>query len=119
MFEGMFFTSGMDQKFKVWDTNSLVVRIPTKIIRIFFRPYLNLIFCDKVADEYLIKHKIYSHHISTQNSNLVALALDNGQVRFIDLNNGSAIHMIKAHSQGYCVSVQWSPSNSNILATAG
>ena len=96
----MFFTSGMDQKFKVWDTNSL-----------------------SVVDEYNLKQKIYSHHTSismaSTDKTLIALALDNGQVRFIDLNCGSFTHTLKAHNHGHCVAVQWSPIDSNILASAG
>lgn len=98
--KGMFFTSGMDEKFKVWDTNSL-----------------------EVVDEYALRHKIYSHHISTLNASstktLIALALDNGEIRFIDLNSGSFTHTLKAHSHGYCGSVQWSPANPNLLASSG
>lgn len=97
---GMFFTSGMDQRFKVWDTNSL-----------------------QVADEYNLKHKVYNHHSSLigtcTSRSLIALALDNGQVRLIDLNSGSFTHTIKAHPQGYCVCVQWSPCNPNVLASGG
>ena len=51
----------------------------------------------KVVDEYTLKHKIYNHHISmimsTCSSTIIALALDNGQVRFIDLNSGSFTHV--------------------------
>lgn len=75
-----------------------------------------------MVDEYSLRHKIYSHHISTAQSSsrtLVALALDNGQVRFVDLNSGACTHTFKAHTHGYCVCVQWSPSDSNILASAG
>jgi DNA excision repair protein ERCC-8 len=90
----------MDQKFKVWDTNSLAV-----------------------VDEYALNHKIYNHNISTLMSNsaktLIALALDNGQIRLIDLNSGSFSHTLKAHSHGYCVCVQWSPYDPNILASGG
>ncbi len=77
----------------------------------------------KMVDEYRLKHKIYSHNISMVAScnakSLVALALDNGQVRFIDLNSGAYTHTLKAHPQGYCVCVQWSPSDPNVLASGG
>ena len=77
----------------------------------------------KMVDEYRLKHKIYSHNISMVAScnakSLVALALDNGQVRFIDLNSGAYTHTLKAHPQGYCVCVQWSPLDPNVLASGG
>lgn len=96
----MFFTSGMDQKFKIWDTNSL-----------------------QVVEEFSFGKKIYCHHMSTRNASsakaLVALALDNGDIRFVDINSGASTHTIKAHANGYCSCVQWSPSNSDILASAG
>jgi DNA excision repair protein ERCC-8 len=97
---GMFFTSGMDSKFKVWDTNSL-----------------------QVVDQYDLNHKIYSHNLSilmsSETKTLIALALDNGQVRFVDLNSGSFTHTLKAHPNSYCVCVQWSPYDPNILSSAG
>ena len=80
-------------------------------------------FTFKVVDEYDLTVKIYSHHMSlamaTDAKNLVALALKNGQIRFIDLNSGSFTHTIKAHPNSYCVCVQWSPYDSNILSSAG
>lgn len=57
--------------------------------------------------------------MANNSKTLIALALDNGQVRFIDLNSGSYTHTLKAHAHGYCVCVQWSPYDTNILASAG
>ena len=45
--------------------------------------------------------------------------MENGQVRFIDINSGSYTHTLKAHHQSYCVCVQWSPTDENILCSAG
>jgi DNA excision repair protein ERCC-8 len=77
----------------------------------------------KVVDEYNLKHKIYNHnlsHLTTSSSKtLIALALDNGQVRFIDISSGSFTHTLKAHHQSNCVCVQWSPTDENILCSAG
>ena len=74
-------------------------------------------------DEYNLKHKIYNHSLSLMMSSssktLIALALNNGEVRFVDLNSGSFTHTLKAHPNSYCVCVQWSPYDSNILASAG
>ena len=57
--------------------------------------------------------------MSSNANTLIALALDNGQVRFIDLNSGSFTHTLKAHHQSYCVCVQWSPYDLNKLVSAG
>jgi WD40 repeat protein len=96
----MFFTSGKDEKFKVWDTNSM-----------------------RVVDEYDMKLKIYNHNMSlvmaSNSKNLIALALQSGQVRFIDLNTGSFTHTLKAHPNSNCICVQWSTFDENILASAG
>lgn len=76
-----------------------------------------------MVDEYSFKHKIYNHNVSSLNAGsaktLIALALDNGQIRFVDLNSGSHTHTLKAHSHGYCVCVQWSPYDPNVLISAG
>lgn len=53
--------------------------------------------------------------MSSNCSTIVALALDNGQVRLVDINSGSYTHTLKAHLNGYCVGVQWSPIDQNIL----
>ena len=50
---------------------------------------------------------------------LIALALDNGQVRLVDVNSGSFTHTLKAHHQHTCVSVQWSPTEANLVASGG
>lgn len=96
----MFLTSGMDKKFKVWDTANMVV-----------------------VDEYNLDQKIYNHHASALltsiGKNLIALALDDGQIRLIDLDSGSNTHTLKAHINGHCVSAQWSPTEPYILASAG
>jgi DNA excision repair protein ERCC-8 len=68
-----------------------------------------------------LKQKIYSHNISSVGncSNLVSLGLDNGQIRFIDLNSGSFTHTIKAHPSNQCLCVEWSPNRENVVASAG
>jgi DNA excision repair protein ERCC-8 len=99
---GMFFTSGMDSKLKVWDTNSL-----------------------QPVDDYTFDSKIYSHNISrlvSAKKTLIALALENGQIRLVDINSGSSTHTIKANTttkQSFCVSVQWSPIEPNQLISGG
>ncbi len=50
---------------------------------------------------------------------VIAVGLDNGQVRLIDINSGSYTHTLKAHVNGYCNSVQWSPIDKNILVSGG
>lgn len=96
----MFFSSGMDKKFKVWDTANMVV-----------------------VDDYNLEQKIYNHHASAIGSsvekNVIALALDDGQIRLIDIDSGSFTHTLKAHTNGHCVSAQWSPTEPHILASAG
>lgn len=57
--------------------------------------------------------------MSSNSRSLIALALDNGQIRFVDLISGSCTHTLKAHTHGYCVAVRWSPYNSNFLVSAG
>ena len=81
----MFFTSGMDQKFKVWDTNTLQVSFNSYWILL---DLINIYF--KVVDEYNLRHKIFNHHISllmsTNSKTSIALALDNGHIRLVDIN---------------------------------
>lgn len=90
----------MDKVLKLWDTNTL-----------------------QVVEEYPLEHKIYSHHISTLSPvpgrSLMALALDNGDIRLVDINSGSQTHTIKAHIHGHCGSVQWSSNRPGILASSG
>ena len=90
----MFFTGSMDRKMKVWNTL-------------------------QVVDEYSFDQKVYQLHSSALKSTLVAIALDNGHIRLCDLNSGSSIHTVKAHHQCGCMAVQWSPLDSNVIASAG
>lgn len=96
---GMFFTSGMDKMFNVWDTNTL-----------------------SIVDEYKCESKIINHSINEQSPSLTCLALQNGNVCFADLRTGSLIQTIKAHSSNSAICCKWSTSNGNngnILATGG
>jgi WD40 repeat protein len=74
-----------------------------------------------VVDQYHMKSKIYSHHssplVASNSASLIALALENGQLRLVDLNSGSSTHTIKAHFGASCYCVQWSPLHENILAS--
>jgi hypothetical protein len=73
-----------------------------------------------MVDEYQFDHFAYSAHMpSTTNTSLVALAHDNGDLRFVDVRTGSDTHTIRAHhGKGVCL-VKWFNSNPYLLASGG
>ena len=77
----------------------------------------------EVIDQYKCANTILSHHmsplVSSSDKCLIAAGLDNGNICFADINTGSFIHTIKAHGGASTISVQWSNSTENIIASGG
>lgn len=62
---------------------------------------------------------VYSHVLSPIADHLlVACATQHPAVRLVDLRSGASAHSLAGH-QGAVLSVAWSPSNENILASGG
>ncbi len=57
--------------------------------------------------------------VSANHKGTVALAFETGNISFVDLKSGSSTHILKEHTHGKCVSVQWSPIDQNVLCSAG
>lgn len=92
---GIFLTSSMDGKLKVWDTNALIP-----------------------AEEFVIDKAVYSHHISpvaTQHC-LIAVGSMSSKIKLCDLKTGSSSHILKGH-KGPVVSVQWSNKEEFLLVS--
>ncbi|XP_071851733.1 DNA excision repair protein ERCC-8-like [Apostichopus japonicus] len=92
---GMFVSSSMDGKVKVWDTNALIP-----------------------AEEFVINQAIYSHHISpiaTQHC-LIAVGSMSSKIKLCDLKTGSSTHILKGHKDAI-LSVQWSNKEEFLLAS--
>lgn len=94
---GMFHTSGMDEKLKIWDTNAM-------------RP----------AETFNLEHRINCHHMSpiATNHSLIAIAMDHPHVVLVDPKSGSYCHQLRAHKESVqCL--RWSPVDEYLLATGG
>lgn len=94
---GLFITSSMDHKLKIWDTNIL-------------RP----------ADTISMTHKIAALHMSNLPSEhtLIAVAMEYPHVVLVDPRTGSRCHELRAHCVGVSA-VRWSPFAEHLLATGG
>ncbi|KAF8789991.1 DNA excision repair protein ERCC-8-like [Argiope bruennichi] len=94
---GLFITSAMDQKLKIWDTNIL-----------------------KPADTISVEHNISGHHMSSVSSkhSLIAVAMKYPHIKLIDPKTGSHSHELRGHQTGVA-SVRWSPISENLLASGG
>eukprot|EP00126_Sphaerothecum_destruens_P013715 Sdes_comp23464_c0_seq1m21708 len=94
---GMFFSSSMDHKLKVWDTNTF-----------------------QVACEFDLNYPIYSHSISMISTThlLIANATKDSLIYFVDLRSGSSVQRLKGHTDTV-LSVCWSPSDEYLLASGG
>ncbi|XP_077981319.1 DNA excision repair protein ERCC-8-like isoform X2 [Glandiceps talaboti] len=94
---GMFTSSAMDKKMKVWDTNTL-------------RP----------AEVFPFETNIYSHDMSPVATKhcLIAVGTNISQVYLCDLKSGAATHILKGH-KGAILTVKWSTRDEFLLATGG
>ncbi len=96
---GIFVTSGMDGKVKVWDANELRGR---------------------PADEYNMEGPVYCHDLCARSgagrSQLVAVATSVNHVRLIDVRSGASSHELRGHS-GAVFAVKWANIDSCSLAT--
>ena len=73
-----------------------------------------------MVDEYQFENFAYVAQMPlTSNTSTVALAQDNGDIRFIDIRSGSSSHVIHAHrGKGVCI-LKWFHQNPHLLATGG
>ena len=96
---GIFTTSGMDRKLKIWDANEL-------------RP----------ADEYRVEGRVYCHDMCAYpgggSAQLVALGTSINHVRLIDVRTGANTHELRGQSEAVIV-VKWANYDANTLASGG
>ncbi|ANB14222.1 Rad28p [Sugiyamaella lignohabitans] len=93
---GMFVTSSFDGTAKVWDSESF-----------------------EEAYSFNLETRIYSVDMSMVGDHcLVATAADHPLIRLLDLRTTSSTHTLTAHN-GSVISVKWSPTDANILASGG
>ncbi|KAG8227675.1 hypothetical protein J437_LFUL006986 [Ladona fulva] len=92
---GMFVTSGMDKRVKVWDSNMMTTALDVKM-----------------------KEKIYNHEMSKLPcvNCLIAVASAEKKVTILDLKSGSAAHELVGHTSGV-LTCCWSPREGALLAT--
>lgn len=93
---GVFASSGMDRNFKLWDTNRL-------------RPVL----------VQKMERRIYRHHVSSLNSQMVLFATEYPYAQIMDLRVGTKIHQLSGAHRGTLLTVAWSPTCENICVTGG
>ncbi|XP_013402996.1 DNA excision repair protein ERCC-8-like [Lingula anatina] len=93
---GMFLTSGMDSKLKIWDANALVP-----------------------ADSYEFDSSVYCHDMSpiATKHTLVACGIK-GRIKLIDLRSGSASHTLQGHRRTV-YTLKWSTREPYVLASGG
>lgn len=93
---GIFLTSGMDKKLKVWDTSCMIP-----------------------ADSFAFDGKVFQHHMSSVGcgTKLIAVATSINQAILVDLVSGSHTHELRGHSSAI-LSCRWSPRDEHVLATA-
>ena len=99
---GIFTTSGMDRKLKVWDANEM-------------RP----------ADEYAVEGRVYCHDMCAHpggsgggGAQLVALGTSINHVRLIDVRTGANTHELRGHAEAV-IAVKWANCDANTLASGG
>ncbi|KJE90839.1 DNA repair helicase RAD25 [Capsaspora owczarzaki ATCC 30864] len=94
---GMFVTSSMDTKLKVWDTNTL-----------------------EVGCVFQLRHNVYAHHLAPNATRhaLIAAGTADQKVRLCDIRSGSFAQTLVGH-RDTVYAVQWSPASEFLLATAG
>ena len=92
---GMFISSSVDTTLRVWDTNAL-----------------------EVVENFQLEGIVYQHQMpkNARRHCLVATACEDSRVYLCDLKSGSAMHILKGHSEAV-VSLAWSPRNEYLLAT--
>lgn len=92
---GMFTSSSMDMKLKIWDTNTLVP-----------------------ADVFEFDKPIYNHDMSpiATKHTLIAVGDLSAHITLCDLKSGSATHILKGHRDSV-MSVRWSTKNEFLLAS--
>lgn len=92
---GLFITSGMDKKLKVWDANYV-----------------------KPVEEIRLEGRIFQHHMSSVGSKqcLVAVASSANEIILVDLKTGAHSHELRGHTSSV-LTCRWSPREEYILAT--
>lgn len=93
---GTFTSSSMDTTLKLWDTNRLK---PVFLAR--------------------FNGRVYKHHQSRINCNLVLLATDESHAQILDLNTSSKTHMLSGAHTGRVVQCKWSPVVEHLCVTGG
>ncbi|XP_063229887.1 DNA excision repair protein ERCC-8-like [Bacillus rossius redtenbacheri] len=88
---GMFLSSGMDKKLKVWDTNTLIP-----------------------VESFSTEGKVYQHHMAR--NSLIAVASSANQISLIDIRKGSSVHELRGHSS-LVLTCRWSPTEEYLLAS--
>ena len=95
--QSMFFTGSFDFTVKVWDSSEL-----------------------DVVYSFDFENKVYNFDVNRHDENgLIAVGLSTPLIRLVDLRSVGSIQTLKGHHGGSVLSVKWSPTNSNILASAG
>ena len=93
---GTFTSSSMDKTLKLWDTNRLK---PVFVAR--------------------FNGRVYKHHQSRVNCNLVLLATDESHAQILDLHTSSKTHMLTGAHIGRVLQCQWSPVVEHLCVTGG
>lgn len=92
---GLFITSAMDKRLKLWDSNRM-----------------------KPVETFHFEGRVYQHHLSTAPAKqcLIAVASSINQVQLVDVRSGSSTHELRGHNaQALCC--KWSPREEYLLAT--
>lgn len=73
-----------------------------------------------MVDEYQYPNFAYAAQMpSTSNASMIALAHDNGDLRFIDIRTGSDTHVIHAHHGKGVGLLRWFNNSAHLLASGG
>ncbi|XP_077499841.1 DNA excision repair protein ERCC-8-like [Amblyomma americanum] len=90
---GLFTSSGMDGKLRIWDTNAL-----------------------RQADSVSIGELIFCHHVEAAQPNLLAVGSPKPWVVLSDIRTGSACQQLRGHL-GSVLTVRWNPHTPGLLAS--
>lgn len=105
---GMFVSSSFDGAIKIWDTNT----VEDGEVYTFH-------LGDNNEDNTSGSHRVYSFDISaTGQHSLIAPATTHPSIRLLDLRTTASTHTLRGHKRGSILSVQWSPTQSHLLASS-